>query len=74
MKQTKHKYCTSIWAHPKKGVKAGNSPVWNPDEEITGTRKQAMIDKEAYLRGDHHPDWESERAHEKGLGHRMAGD
>ena len=30
MKQRKHKYCTSIWAHPKKGVRAGNSPVWKP--------------------------------------------
>ena len=30
MKQTKHKHCTSIWHHAKKGVRAGNSPVWKP--------------------------------------------
>ena len=28
MKQTKHKYCTSIWHRMPKGVRAGNSPVW----------------------------------------------
>ena len=39
MKQTKHKHCTSIWHHAKKGVRAGNSPVWTVTRETPSGRR-----------------------------------
>jgi len=34
MKQIKHKHCTSIWHRMPRGIRAGNSPVWQGDDQV----------------------------------------